>query len=291
MKKTKKTYIGYSYYYLLPALVIYVVLFITPTVISFFFSLTRWTLFDWEFIGFKNFVTFFQEYSLLIGLKNSMIYAVLSSGLKTVLGLLIAVFLCNNALKTRNYLRVVIFFPTLVSMVAVGMIFRSLLNPTGGLVNQILEAIGINGPSWLGDPHLALYSVIFVDVWKGVGVNSLIYIAGLMSIPPEYYETCAIDGGNSLQKFFHITFPLIRPALNIVLILSLIGGLKSFDLIWVMTGGGPGFASDVLASVIYKQYASGFYGLATAGNVVLFVLVAIIAFPLYKFLIRGEVEY
>lgn len=284
MKKT------YSYYYLLPALVIYIVFFVMPTAISLFFSLTRWTLFDWKFIGFDNFVTFFQEYSLSIGLRNGIIYAVSTSGLKVVLSLLIAVFVCSG-IKTKNYLRAVIFLPALVSMVAVGVIFKSLLNPTWGPVNQILAAIGINGPSWLGDPRLALFSVIFVDVWKGVSIATVIYIAGLMSISPQYYETCEIDGGNSLQKFFFITLPLVRPAMNAVIILSLIGGFKSFDLIWAMTGGGPGFASDVLASVIYKQYINGFYGLATAGNVVLFVLVSIIAFPLYKFLSQGEVEY
>lgn len=284
MKKT------YSYYYLLPALVIYIVFFVMPTAISLFFSLTRWTLFDWKFIGFDNFVTFFQEYSLSIGLRNGIIYAVSTSGLKVVLSLLIAVFVCSG-IKTKNYLRAVIFLPALVSMVAVGVIFKSLLNPTWGPVNRILAAIGISGPSWLGDPRLALFSVIFVDVWKGVSIATVIYIAGLMSISPQYYETCEIDGGNSLQKFFFITLPLVRPAMNAVIILSLIGGFKSFDLIWAMTGGGPGFASDVLASVIYKQYINGFYGLATAGNVVLFVLVSIIAFPLYKFLSQGEVEY
>lgn len=281
---------SYSYFFTLPALVIYIVFFITPTVMSLFFSLTRWTLFDWEFIGFNNFVTFFQESSLSIGLRNSLIYGVLTSVSKVVLGLLIAVFLCSG-IKTKNYLRLVIFFPVLVSTVAVGVIFKSLLNPTGGLVNQILAAIGIEGPSWLGNPHLALFSVIFVDVWKGLGVAMLIYIAGLMSIPPQHYETCAIDGGNSLQQFFYITLPLVRPAMNIVIILSLIGGFKSFDIIWAMTGGGPGFASDVLASVIYKEYINGFYGLSTAGNVVLLVLISIIAFPLLKFLNQGEVEY
>ena len=281
---------AYSYFFTLPALAIYIVFFITPTVMSFFFSLTRWTLFDWKFIGFNNFVTFFQESSLSIGLRNSLIYAALTSGLKVVLSLLIAVFLCSG-MKTKNYLRAVIFFPALVSTIAVGAVFKSLLNPTVGLVNQILAAIGIDGPSWLGNPHLALFSVIFVDVWKGVSIAMVIYIAGLMSIPNQYYEVCEIDGGGSLQKFFHITLPLVRPAMNAVIILSLIGGLKSFDMIWAMTGGGPGFASDVLASVIYKQYINGFYGLATAGNVVLFVLISIVAFPLYKFLSQGEVGY
>lgn len=284
---TKSTY---SYNYLLPALVIYVLFFIVPTIVSIFFSLTRWTLFDWEFIGFENFINFFQESSLNIGLRNSLIYGALTSGLKVVFGLLIAVFLCSE-IKTKNYLRTVIFFPALISTIAVGAIFKALMNPTRGPINQILEAIGINGPSWLGNPHLALFSVIFVDVWKGVGIATVIYIAGLMSIPPHYYEACAIDGGNSFHKFFYITLPLVRPAMNAVIILSFISGLKSFDIIWAMTGGGPGFASDVLASVIYKQYINGFYGLATAGNVILFILISIIAFPLYKFLSRGEVEY
>jgi len=288
MKSTMRS--TYSYNFLLPALVIYSLFFIAPTIISIFFSLTRWTLFDWEFIGFKNFINFFQESSLNIGLKNSLIYAASTSGLKVVFGLLIAVFLCSG-IKTKNYLRMVIFFPALISTIAVGAIFKALMNPTRGPINEILATIGIKGPSWLGDPNLALFSVIFVDVWKGVGIATVIYIAGLMSIPPHYYEACAIDGGNIFQKFFHITLPLVRPAMNAVIILSFISGLKSFDIIWAMTGGGPGFASDVLASVIYKQYINGYYGLATAGNVILFVLIAIIAFPLYKFLSRGEVQY
>jgi len=257
---------------------------------SFFFSFTRWTLFDWEFIGFDNFVSFFQNSYLKIGLTNSLIYASLTSGLKVVFGLLLAVFLCGG-LKTKNYLRAVIFIPAILSTIAVGVTFKSIMNPTWGPINQALGAIGINGPSWLGDPNLALFSVIFVDVWKGVGIAMVIYIAGLMSIPNQYYEVCEIDGGGNLQKFFHITLPLVRPSMNAVIILSFVGGLKSFDIIWAMTRGGPGFSSDVLASVIYKQYTVGFFGLATAGNVILFIMISIIAFPLYRFLIRGEVEY
>jgi len=275
---------------MLPALIIYLVLFITPTIVSFFFSFTRWTLFDWEFIGFDNFVAFFRNSYLKIGLTNSLIYASLTSGLKVVLGLLLAVFLCSG-IKTKNYLRAVIFLPAILSTIAVGTTFKSLMNPTYGPINQTLSAIGINGPSWLGNPNLVLYSIIFVDVWKGVGIAMAIYIAGLMSIPNQYYEACEIDGGGSLHKFFHITLPLVRPSMNAVIILSFVTGLKSFDTIWAMTKGGPGFSSDVLASVIYKQYCSGFYGLATAGNVILFIMIAIISFPLYRFLIRGEVEY
>ena len=146
--------------------------------------------------------------------------------------------------------------------------------------------IGIQGPGWLTDPSWALYSVALVDVWKGVGLATVIYIAGLLSIPTEYYEASKVDGSTGWQRFWHITLPLSQPATTSVIILSLIGGLRSFDLIWAMTGGGPGFTSDVIASVIYKQYQAGFYGLSTAGNVILFLIVTVVVMPLFMLLNR-----
>ncbi len=163
-------------------------------------------------------------------------------------------------------------------------------HPTTGLINQTLALFGIDGPGWLTNPTLALYSVALVDVWKGVGLATVIYIAGLVAIPRDYYEASRIDGATALEQFWYITLPLSRPATGTVILLSFIGGLRSFDLIWSMTRGGPGFASDVIASVIYKQYQSGFYGLSTAGNVVLFILVAALAMPLSWWLNRREVR-
>jgi raffinose/stachyose/melibiose transport system permease protein len=119
---------------------------------------------------------------------------------------------------------------------------------------------------------LALYSVALVDVWKGLGIATVIFMAGIVSIPEEYFEAASLEGG-AWEKFRHVIIPLARNATFTVILLSFIGGLRSFDLIWAMTRGGPGFASDVLTSVIYKQYQAGFYGLSTAGNVVLFILV------------------
>jgi ABC-type sugar transport systems, permease components len=279
----------YSYWFLLPAALIYFVIFILPTAMSFFFSLTRWTLIEWEFIGFENFVTFFREQSLNIGFKNTLVYAVVTCGLKVILGLLLGVLLTSK-LRTRNYLRSVIFFPTLVSTIAVGIAFSMMMHPSQGIINTALAAIGINGPDWLGDTRLALLSVALVDVWKGVGVATVIYIAGIMSIPSEYYEALQIDGGNGWRKFWNIILPLSRPATNSVIILAFIGGLRSFDLVWAMTKGGPGFTTDLIASIIYKQYQGGFYGLATAGNVILFLVVSALAFPLYAYLNRKEVD-
>ena len=279
----------YPTWFYLPAAVIYGVLFIVPTIIAFYFSLTRWSIFDSKFIGFGNYVTFFKEPALVTSLWHTLIYAVVTSGLKVVLGLLLAMLLTSQILA-RGYLRSVVFFPVLVSMIGVGLTFTVLMNPEKGLINQSLAAIGIQGPGWLTDPSYALLSVALVDVWKGVGLATLIYIAGIVSIPQEYFEAARVDGAGAWDNFRHLVLPLARPATVTVITLSLIGGLRSFDLIWAMTRGGPGFTSDVIASVIYKQYQAGFYGLSTAGNVVLFVVVTAIVLPLSRFLNRKEVE-
>jgi raffinose/stachyose/melibiose transport system permease protein len=280
---------AYPYWFYLPAAVIYTVLFLVPTVASGFFSFTRWSLFDFTFIGLDNFVQFFKEPALIKGLVNTFIYGVVTSGLKVVLGMLLGVLLTSQIIA-RGFLRSVLFFPVLLSSIGVGMVFTVLMDPNNGLINDALALFGIDGPKWLTDPAWALMSVALVDVWKGVGLATVIYIAGIVSIPAEYFEAAKVDGASSFKSFWNITLPLARPATATVIILSLIGGLRSFDLIWAMTKGGPGFTSDVIASVIYKQYQAGFYGLSTAGNVVLFLIVTAIVVPLSMFLNRKEVE-
>ncbi len=277
----------YPGWFFLPAAIIYGLLFLLPTVASLYFSLTRWTLFNSTFIGLDNFAQFLREPFLIKGLINTVIYAVVTSGLKVVLGLLLAVLLTSQ-IAARGYLRSVVFFPVLVSTVGVGITFTVLMHPTNGMINEGLAMLGIKGPGWLTNPSLALYSVALVDVWKGVGLATVIYIAGIVAIPKDYYEAARIDGATKLQNFFYVTLPLCRPATVTVVILSFIGGLRTFDLIWAMTRGGPGFASDTVASVIYKQYQAGFYGLSTAGNVVLFALIAVLVVPLTMLLNRRE---
>jgi raffinose/stachyose/melibiose transport system permease protein len=279
----------YPYWFYIPAGVIFFTLFLLPTVSSFYYSLTRWTLFDSTFIGLDNFKQFFQEPQLTKGLTNTLIYAFVTSGLKVVLGMLLAVLLTSR-MWGRALMRSVVFFPVLVSTIGVGLTFTVLLQPDIGLIDKSLALVGIDGPAWLVDTKTALLSVALVDVWKGVGLATVIYIAGIMAIPAELYDAAKSDGAGTFQTFRHIILPLARPATATVIILSLIGGLRSFDLIWAMTRGGPGFTSDVIASVIYKQYQAGFYGLSTAGNVVLFVLVTAIVLPLSTFLNRRIVE-
>src|SRR5262245_32623824 len=279
----------YPYWFYLPAFVVFFVFFLLPTFSSFYYSLTRWTLFDSEFIGLENFRQFFEQPALTKGLTNTLIYAVTTSGLKVVLGMLLAVLLTSSVLG-RAFMRSVVFFPVLVSTIGVGLTFTVLMQPDAGLINKALALIGITGPAWLVDTKTALLSVALVDVWKGVGLATVIYIAGIMAIPSELYDAAKTDGAGTYQTFRHIILPLARPATATVIILSLIGGLRTFDLIWAMTRGGPGFTSDVIASVIYKQYQAGFYGLATAGNVVLFILVTAIVLPLSTYLNRRVVE-
>ncbi|BCW78342.1 sugar ABC transporter permease [Arthrobacter sp. NicSoilC5] len=286
-RKAKKS--AYPYWFYLPAAAIYAALFLLPTFASFIFSFTRWTIFDATFIGFGNFIQFFQEPALVTGLRNTIVYAAVTSVLKVVLGMLCGILLTSNIIA-RGFLRSVLFFPVLLSTIGVGIMFSVLMDPTKGLINQVLGVVGIQGPAWLADPAWALLSVALVDVWKGVGLATVIYIAGIVSIPQEFFEAARVDGAGSLKTFWNITMPLARPATTTVIILSLIGGLRSFDLIWAMTQGGPGFASDVIASVIYKQYQAGFYGLSTAGNVVLFLIVTAVILPLSILLNRKEVE-
>jgi raffinose/stachyose/melibiose transport system permease protein len=279
---------AYPHWFYLPAGLIFGLVFILPTALSFYFSLTRWTLFDTEFIGLDNFFMFFREPSLTSGARNTIVYAIVTSGLKVVIGLLLATLLTSR-LRVRHVLRSIIFFPVLVSTVAVGITFAMLMHPSSGLINRSLEVIGIDGPSWLTDPNIALLSVAFVDVWKGVGIALVIFIAGIMSIPEDYFEAARLEGG-AWVKFRHVILPLSRNATFTVILLSFIGGLRTFDLIWTMTRGGPGFSTDVIASTIYKQYQAGFYGLATAGNVLLFIAVTLLVFPMMRYFNRHEIE-
>ncbi len=278
----------YPYWFFIPAAVVFSVFFLVPTAYAFYFSLTRWTLFDAEFIGFSNYTDFLGDPQLTSGLIHTVVYALITSGLKVIISLPLA-FLLTSTLHLKTLVRSIIFFPVLVSTVAVGITFSILMQPSTGLINTVFKTIGLSGPDWLGDPSLSLYSVALVDVWKGIGFATVLCIAGILAIPSDYFEAARLEGG-SWVKFRHIIIPLSRNAIFSVILLSFIGGLRSFDLIWTMTHGGPGFASDVLTSVIYKEYQAGFYGLSTAGNVVLFVLVTIVVYPLQRFFNSREIE-
>ncbi|MFM5905296.1 MAG: carbohydrate ABC transporter permease [Micrococcales bacterium] len=276
-------------WFTLPLGIVFIGLFIVPTIASFYYATQRWTLFTTETVGLENFQAFLQDPFLQQGVLHTFIYAFLTSGLKVVIGMFLGVLLMSS-MKFRGLLRNIVFFPVLVSTIGVGITFQSLMKTDVGLLDEALKVFGIPSEGLLGNVNTALYAVVAVDVWKGVGLATVIFIAGMASIPQEFYEAAKMDGVSAFQNFRHIVLPLLRPATNTVIILSLIGGLRSFDLIWAMTGGGPGFASDVLASLVYKKYQAGFYGLSTAGNVIMFLLILALILPLQRFLQKKEQE-
>ena len=277
----------YSIWFVVPSLLIFSVFFLYPIISSLYYSLTVWNFETAIFCGLDNYKMFFSENSLSSAVVYTLIYAFATSGLKVVLAFFIAIFLTSR-IRSKDFIRSAVFFPNLVSTMAVGLTFLYLMHPTKGLFNNVLRGLGLGTVNFLGDENLALPSVIAVDVWKGLSISVVIYIAGIQSIDYTYYEAADIDGANWWQKITNVTLPLVAPSQNSIIILSLIGGLRTFELIWAMTGGGPGFATDVMASVIYKQYAYGFYGLSTAGNVIMLVLISLIAFPLQHFLNKRE---
>ncbi len=278
----------YPKWFYVPAAIVFGVFFIVPTALSFYFSLTRWSLFEAKFIGLHNFVVFLSDPQLTSGLRHTIVYALLTCIAKVIISLPLAMLLTSR-LRLKGLFRSIIFFPTLVSIIAIGITFAALMQPSAGLINTVLRSFGLAGPDWLGDPNLALFSIALVDIWQGLGIATVIFIAGIMAIPPNYFDAVRLEGG-TWAEFRHVIIPLTRNATFTVILLSFIGGLRRFDLIWSMTHGGPGFASDVLTSVIFKEYGAGFYGLSTAGNVVLFILVTLIVYPLMWFFNRQEIE-
>lgn len=284
-KLNKKTY---PVWLAAPGLLVYIIVFIIPTFASFYFSMTIWNLKEANFVGLNNFITFFTMSNTRTALINTAIFALSTCSVKIIVGLLLARYICSG-IRSSNYLKIVIFFPYLLGNVVVALAFRALLEPAG-TVNQFLTAVGLDAVRWLTDKHFALLSCIVADIWKGIGTVTIILIAGICAIPKSYFEAAAIDGATPWATFRKITLPLLLPSINTVLTLCLIGGLRSYDLIQALTGGGPGYSSEVLGTAIYKLFARGSYGLATAGNVILFLAVAVIVFPLNSFIAKREAE-
>ncbi|MBB6634453.1 carbohydrate ABC transporter permease [Cohnella thailandensis] len=282
----------YSYYMIWPALLIYCIFFVLPTIIGLFYSFTDWRLdrteIHWN--GWTNFKTIFSDSTLLLALKNTLIFAVVTVIGKNVIGIALAVAL-NMKLKSRNWLRAIFYSPSILSIMVISIVFTPMLRSDGS-INKILEWFGLGSLSqaWLTDPAIVILTISFVSIWQTAGFQMAIYLAGLQSISKEYYEAATIDGAGSWKSFLNITLPLLLPAININVMLTLIGGLKVFSEVFVLTGGGPGNASQVVGTIILRSFGEGSWGLGTAVNTLLFVAVTIISIPLLMFMRRKEVS-
>ena len=286
----KKSRSYYSYLWILPALILYLLFSIVPTLQGIFYSFTYWNIFDSRFAGLDNYINILTNPQINIAFKNTILFTVITTFFKVFLGLILAIIL-NRKIRTANIMRTIYFMPAIVSNVAVALIFSSILHPDG-IFNSFLRSINMDflTRSWLTDTNLVMYSVSAIEIWKWTGFTMVILLAGLQTIPFEYYEAANIDGATAFDKFKSITFPLLMPAFNNAFIISLVGGLKVFDLVYALTGGGPGNASEVLSTYVFKAYGNGYYGEACAAGVIIGVLVSTISLATLKPLRAREVE-
>ncbi|GBF73799.1 ABC transporter permease [Paenibacillus sp. 598K] len=280
----------YPFYFGLAALIVYSIFFVLPGVMGIFYSFTNWNSYSDEirFIGFDNLAKIFSGEGRYLGfIYNTLVFTVSTVILKTALGLFFAMLL-NDGIRAKGFHRVMLFMPSIVPMLVVGLIFKSILNPATGLLNESLRMIGLEvlTQKWLTDLSWAFKSIIAVDVWKGVGYIMIILLAGLQSIDKTYYEAAEIDGSNFWQKLIHITLPLIVPALVVTTVLNLLHGLKVFEAVYVLTNGGPGYATDVMYTAIFKEFSTGNYGMGTALSSVLFVVMTVIGYFVVRLMSR-----
>ncbi|ANS76769.1 sugar ABC transporter permease [Paenibacillus yonginensis] len=282
----------YSYYLVWPALLIYSIFFVIPAIAGLYYSFTDWRLdrTSIQFIGWDNFERIFTDKTLLLAVKNTLIFAVATVIGKNIVGMALAIGL-NMRLKTRNILRAIFYSPSILSILVISIVFTPMLR-ADGTINRILDAVGLHflTQNWLTDPSVVIWTIALVSIWQQAGFQMAIYLAGLQSISKDYYEAATIDGAGAWRSFRSITLPLLTPAININLMLTLIGGLKVFSEVFVLTGGGPGNASQVVGTIILRSFGEGSWGLGTAVNTLLFAAVTVIAIPLLIFMRRKEVS-
>ena len=270
----------YFVIFILPALIIYLLFSITPFLYTIYYSFTDYTdmnPINLHFVGLKNYIKVLQTPVMLAAIKNSVIYAILLTGFQTLLGLPLA-FVLNQKLKSRNLLRAVFFFPAVFSSLIIGYLWNFIMSSSDfGLINNILHQLGLGTLNFFTSKN-ALYSVILTQIWQWTGWAMVIFLANLQSISPDLYEAAEIDGANGLKKFMYVTLPLMCPSVKIIIVTGLIGGMKVFDIIYSMTSGGPGDATQTVMTVMMKKGISeGFYSTGSAFGVCFFIIVLAIS--------------
>lgn len=294
-QKKKKIKGGLPYLFMLPAIAVFLFIYAGPMLATFVLGFTDWNGISpsFNFVGLKNYIKVLTDKSLQEPLMNTFEFTILTVAIQSVLALLLAVAL-NKSFRGRNFFRTVLFLPCIVSMVAVGYAWSLIFNPVMGPLGMIADQFGwqfLKEIKWLSDPGIVLKSIVLVNVWQWTGYNMVIYLAGLQSIPAHLYEAAAIDGANKRHQFFKITLPMIAPSITINVVLATMGGLKAFDLMYVMTNGGPGHASETFAmasvDAFFRQKQAG---LGSAMAVLMFIMILFVSVMQNKILSRREVD-
>ena len=283
----------YPIYFLVPAVVLYFVFFILPSLLGIGYSFTDWSTYseDINYVGLENFQRIFSpDENYLAYIANTLLFTAVTIVLKTAIGLGLAILLSEGVRRLVNLYRVAIYLPAVLPTLVVAVIFRSILHPGTGALNSFLRGIGLESLAlpWLIDPRLAIYSVIGVDTWKGVGYITVILLAGLQTIPRDYYEAAEIDGAGFWARLRHVTLPMLMPAIVVITVLNVLYGLRVFDIVYALTNGGPGYATEVIYTEIFKAFSQGQYGLGTALSTVMFVVLLVAGYFVIRILERSS---
>ncbi|BDG81463.1 MULTISPECIES: carbohydrate ABC transporter permease [Bacillus] len=281
------------YLFLLPALVFLLFVYI-PIFENVFLSLFQWSSFSPEktFIGLKNYVELFRDPVFYQALTNNVLYAVISIVCQVFGGLILAAVLEDKLVrKWSPFFRTVFFLPVVISMTVIALLFDFIYNPETGLLNQLLQAIGLDQltRAWLGEDSTAMLSVIFVSQWQSVGYIAMLYIVSIQKIPDELYEAARLDGAGKIQQFFHITIPQTKEMSFVAVVMTLTGAFTVFNEPYILTGGGPGNASEVLSTFLYKSaFTKDMMGYASAIATVVLLITLALSLMQMKFFKTGK---
>ncbi len=284
MHKFKLSNRAIAYLFLLPNIIGFLIFTLTPVIVSFGLSFTDWNGFNKSnFVGISNYTALFQDESFHISLKNTLYYMGLSVPLTLMLALLVAVGL-NKKIKGIKAFRTAFFLPYLSATVAVAVVWQLIFHPTMGPLNAFLMTIGVqNPPRWLSSSQWAMTSVIIVSIWKSIGYYMIIFLAGLQGLDESLIEAAGIDGANKWEKFIYIILPMLSPTIFFATIIAIINSFKVFDQIYILTQGGPGRSTNVLAYTIYNEaFVKYKFGYASAMAYVLFAMIMIITFIQFR---------
>jgi len=246
------------YLLLLPAVAVMLLFVYVPVVENIYYSLFRWSSIDpsMKFVGFANYLRIFSDKIIPIALRNNMLYALISVVFQVGLSLVLAAILESKIIRPRwgATFRNTLFLPSVLAVTVVGLTWQLIFSPNSGLLNQVLRGIGLDSltHAWLGEESTAIFSIIGVSQWQWVGYCMILFIVAIQAIPEELYEAARIDGASGIQQFFNITVPMVRETILVLTTITIIGGFKVFDIVWVMTAGGPNNSSNTLGGYLYR---------------------------------------
>jgi multiple sugar transport system permease protein len=287
----------YPYLFIAPTVTLLFVFTIIPIFISLIISFTNIDLSglaNWEnieFVGLENYAKLWKDSAFIKSILNTLFYVIVGVPLVILFSLAVAILLDYSKSVLFKLLRLVYYMPSITNIVAVAVVWGWLYNSNYGLFNYLLSLAGLPGLQWLSDPLVAKLSLIFLALWKAIGVNMIIFLAALQGIPKEYYEAAEIDGANKWQKLIHIKIPLLGHAIFFVAVTTVIGWLQFFEEPFIMTQGGPLNSTLSIALYIYQNgFQLGFFGYAAAGSFILFILIIAVTLIQFK-LKKKDIEF